>query len=452
MKRAMSVALVVAFLFCLPARAWACSCIGPSPACQVFAKTDAVFEGRVVSIEAIGHSEALPGTSIRIQEKLVTLEVRQAWKGPATTRVQVVTASQGSACGIAFKAGERYLVFANHRSYDGRLGASSCGNTRRLDEAADSLAFLDSLSRPADGGRVFGSVKLYERVSRPGTPSERPFDLAIRLTGGGREVTSRSVDGTYEFRGLSPGSYAVDVTPPDGYMTYGGTSRPAEISDDRSCAQLDFGFSAAGKIDGRLLDLTGRPIPNLRLEIGDPTELRGDSNPSVAVVYTDPDGYFVFEGLSPGRYMVAVNARDLPSDFMPYARSIYPGNTSGEIIEIGLGQTVQLQEWRLPAPPAVRTVSILVRWRDGLPASGLRVQAWDTTHSADMDMRGAGYGTTDAEGRFTLRVRSGRRYTLTASATGMPRTSLQPERLVIDPTASAVTLTVPFARPGIIQE
>ena len=150
--------------------------------------------------------------------------------------------------------------------------------------------------------------------------------------------------------------------------------------------------------------------------------------------------------------MIAVNARDLPNDFMPYTRSIYPGTTSGDVIKLELGESVQLQQWRLPPPPSVRTISILVRWRDGMAASGLRVQAWDTTHSADIDMRGAGYGTTDADGRFTLHVRDGRRYTFTVSATGMPRTSLQPERLAVDANASSVTVAVPFARPGTSQE
>jgi hypothetical protein len=250
MNRAVPVALLVAavvFVTAPPARA--CSCVGPNPACQAFWTTDAVFDGRVVSIEPTSHDEPLGGRVVQFPEKLVTLEVSQTWKGASPGRVQIVTASTGAACGFDFKIGVRYLVFAHQRSMDGRLGVSLCSNTHAFDGAGDLTESLDSLSRPATGGRVFGTVKLYERLKSSGM-TERPFEAAIRLTGNGVQTAMRSVGGRYEFRGLPLGSYDVTASVPEGYAMYGGASRTLEILDVRGCAETDFGVTVPERVYG----------------------------------------------------------------------------------------------------------------------------------------------------------------------------------------------------------
>jgi hypothetical protein len=166
MNRAVAVALLLAAVVLVTASpATACSRMGPYSACQAFWKTDAVFDGQVVSIESAPRDERLAGRVVQLPEKLVTLDARQT-KGASVGRVQVLTATTGAACGFNFKVGRRDLVFASDRSI-GPPGVSLCSNTRSFENAADPPEFLNSLSRPA--------------------------------TGNGQELT-RSVDGRYEFR------------------------------------------------------------------------------------------------------------------------------------------------------------------------------------------------------------------------------------------------------------
>jgi hypothetical protein len=250
MNRAVPVALlVVALIVATASPARACSCVGPNPACQAFWTTDTVFDGRVVAIEAALPDERLGGRVVQFPEKLVTLDVAQTWKGAVSGRVQVATATTGPACGFNFKVGKRYIVFANERSMGRLPEVSSCTNTRLLADAGDLPEFLDSLSRPATGGRVFGTVKLYERSKSSGM-TERPFDLAIRLAGDGVELTTRSLGGSYEFGGLPVGSYDVTATVPEGYAMYGGPSRSVEILDVHGCAETDYGVTVPERVYG----------------------------------------------------------------------------------------------------------------------------------------------------------------------------------------------------------
>src|SRR3954466_3752486 len=78
----------------------ACTCIQSGPACQAFWKTDVVLDATVQAIEALATEPAIAGTNFRIPEKLVKLRVTQAWKGAQTGDLDVITASEGSACGF----------------------------------------------------------------------------------------------------------------------------------------------------------------------------------------------------------------------------------------------------------------------------------------------------------------------------------------------------------------
>jgi hypothetical protein len=73
--------------------------------------------------------------------------------------------------------------------------------------------------------------------------------------------------------------------------------------------------------------------------------------PEAIIAPTGQDGDFVVEHLSPGRYIVGINLRDAVDAQHPYPRTIYPGgDSSPQVIELRLGQTVQLPDWRLPPP------------------------------------------------------------------------------------------------------
>jgi len=101
-----------------PQPAEACSCRRGGSLQQAIAKAAQVFLGKVEQVSATGG-----------RYLLVTLRMQESFKGPNNKTVKLRTASARTACGVAFRKGEVYVVFAP-------LGAASivttCGSTSRV--------------------------------------------------------------------------------------------------------------------------------------------------------------------------------------------------------------------------------------------------------------------------------------------------------------------------------
>ncbi|HEY0014799.1 MAG TPA: hypothetical protein VGC13_00715 [Longimicrobium sp.] len=144
------------------APAGACKC-GSNPAAEELAHARAVFSGVVVRIEdrsaissgsdSLGNLAALhPLTS-----STVHLRVTRGWKGAAAgDTVQVL---DGYLCGIRFREGEEYLVYARPDEH-GALFTSFCLRTRVLSRRGEvhrgifpptweDVAVLDSIAGAA---------------------------------------------------------------------------------------------------------------------------------------------------------------------------------------------------------------------------------------------------------------------------------------------------------------
>ncbi|AKF03345.1 MYXO-CTERM sorting domain-containing protein [Sandaracinus amylolyticus] len=117
-------------------RAHACSCV-ETPFEQLAAEADAIFEGRVASIEPAGEMH------VRVR-----LDVVQTWREANAEHVEVRTASQSAACGVHFEVGRSYLVLAERA--DGEWTASLCGGTRAMEDADDERLSLGSGVIPVD--------------------------------------------------------------------------------------------------------------------------------------------------------------------------------------------------------------------------------------------------------------------------------------------------------------
>lgn len=124
----------------VPAPARACSCAHDAPvrlpAHRAFARSDAVFEGRVVDVEYGPEGD-----------RRATLDVVQQWKGVDHERV-VVTTSERMRCGIPFAVGTSWLVYA--RRIGDELTTGSCWRTRPVEEAQEDLAALGAGVVPVD--------------------------------------------------------------------------------------------------------------------------------------------------------------------------------------------------------------------------------------------------------------------------------------------------------------
>jgi hypothetical protein len=394
----------------------ACTCVLPGPACQAYWQTDAVFDATVRSVRAGDRAEMLAGgRELPFRDRIVRLDVRQAWKGAQPGPIEVVTSAHGDSCGFDFKEGERYLVFAHFSAADGRLVASRCSLTQPFDGTGPAAEFLASLSAPPRGARVFGNVRTFLRDVNSGRSTDTRTETLVRLLGAGRERTMTSSGGRYEFTDLPAGAYNIELQVPAGYTTDSPT-RTVEIPDPRGCAEEHYSLSPAGRITGRLVGKDTRGLARVRVEVVH-ADARADPQLGLFTVstMTDADGSFSIESLSPGRYIVGVNLEDRVSEYNSYARAVFPGPGSDPVVvTLSLGEAVDLGIWELPPPVPVVKAAGVVAWQDGSPAAGVYVSASDRTGNPVERGRGVGGATSGPDGRFVIELRQGRVYTFTA--------------------------------------
>ena len=418
--------IVVALALCMLAllagapSADACTCMSSGPACQAFWTTDVVFDGTVTTIEPTSREETFSGRTFQVSEFVVTLQVRQTWKGVEGETVQVTTSGSGASCGFDFKMGGRYLVFASRGGSDSRPRVSLCSFTRAYNGTGEPAAFFASLGAPETGGRVFGAIQSFTRSFKPPNSSSRsPMDLEVRLTGNGRTLTTMAKAGRYEFSGLAAGNYGLSVLVPDGYSTWMPT-RPVEIPNQRACFESDFGLTPSGRISGWVVDQSGRGVSKVEVQVtADDIELDRQDFLEVASTQSDNDGFFELRDLSPGRYIAGINLQDLPSQYRPYARTIFPGgNEPPMTIELALGQNVNLGRWAIPPPLSVVKLTGTITWKDGTPAGGVYVSLSDVGRNPASRARGAGGAMSGPDGRFVIDAREGRVYRFVARLGG----------------------------------
>lgn len=222
-------------------------CVVLDTPCREYARHAIVFQGRVERITPLGR----PGA---FAPNLVRLAVEHAWKGLQGASAEIFEADTLDGDYHGFTVGERYVVYANRDPRTGQIRAFGCGRTKRLAEAKADLAFLESLSRPATGGTIFGIVAVKRDDRETAQPLRLP-GVRLLLDGVGvhRETRSDS-NGEFEFKGLKPGRYRVSVAFPPGYLpdsaqpfVPGADGKPLslttvdiEIESDRDCALAAF--------------------------------------------------------------------------------------------------------------------------------------------------------------------------------------------------------------------
>ena len=245
------------------------------------------------------------------------------------------------------------------------------------------------------------------------------MDLEVRLVGNGRTLATTAKAGRYEFSGLAAGAYGLSVLVPDGYSTWMPT-RPVEFPNERACVESNFSMSPSGRISGWLVDARGRDVSDVEVQAtAADIELDREQSLHVVSARSDDRGFFELRELPPGRYVAGINLRDLPNQYQPYTRTIFPGGKEPPMtIELALGQSVDLGRWMIPAPLAVIKVTGTIAWKDGTPARGVFVSLLDIGQNAESPARGAGGALSRTDGRFVVDAREGRVYRLVAHAGG----------------------------------
>jgi hypothetical protein len=389
-----------------PSGAEACSCLSSGLPCNAVWRVDAVFVGRVVSVE----SSIAPADR---SGRRVELQVAQAFRGLASSPVTVL-AGFGT-CGYSFRVGEAYIVYAL-RMPNGHLTTSICSRTRPVAQAAEDLAYGRSLAAFAPGApaRLAGQVQLWEYPLPPGGQLRRVPGVAVTATGHGRTFTTRANDrGEFELTGLLPGKYDVIADAPDGYYA---SARPVEVHDPRGCGTEPVYIGYDGRVRGRVVDHDGRGIGGLALGLVSRTDI---SNGERVQAWTTTDGTFELRRVSPGEYLLGFyGTRSKDNHPLPWGRGFYPGASlpgDAKTIVVNIGDRLELADFVLP--DNVRFASL-----NGLVVDDALRPVRDAIVRLRSD-QGNTIGppfTTGVDGRFDFALIEGGRYEVNVTRYAQP--------------------------------
>ena len=141
-------ALAVVLVLLAPRTLLACVCTETGSVGDELRSSGAVFLGRIVALTI----ETVSLEDTTAERMRATFNVERSWKSPKRSKLDVWTCGDQVSfctCGVEFKLGERYLVFAEGQP----LGTGSCSRTRVAAEAEALIAELDKLA-PAVKGRI----------------------------------------------------------------------------------------------------------------------------------------------------------------------------------------------------------------------------------------------------------------------------------------------------------
>jgi hypothetical protein len=402
-------------------------CVGftEPPPCQAYWEAQAVFVGTVkkVSYSDIYKREGYSHWNFR--RRITHFSVETAYKGVKGKVVEVVTEEQMWAddasakgeertpllmhppptdCDYRFDEGETYFVYANSASKKGGTLNVPQNRTRKLEEAAGDLKFVNELPRAAPTSRIFGRIVRADLSVNIGDQKRLPL-AGIKVTARSGERTFEALTdagGKYELKDLPPGSYRVTPAYP-AHLSGDGSGR-AQVGA-RGCAQLDFDTRSSVRLRGRVTDAGGRPLLGVKVGLihAEAAEIAREG----LYTHTGGGGDYVLTGIPAGRFLLFFDLPSTPAARSPYLpaervshppRAYYPGVWSaaqGTVITVAEGENLPAFDLQLLPPPADRTVEIILTWPDGRPVDG----AWVTLEDPDYDWEGSMTGAKKVDGQ-----------------------------------------------------
>jgi hypothetical protein len=332
-----------------------------------------VFLGTVLSVTD------LPGTRdfAFLSSRRARIRVDEPFGGlaPDVREVDVYTGSGGGDCGIAFKAGEVYLIDA-FVGKDGTAHAGICSSTRRMDAAS---VLLRVLRQRRDGKPVPSLVGQAARHDRNfdgllGTFAPKPLtNLLVRVKAGESVYDTRAdAEGLYAFYDLPSGKYefAPDLPLGTTLSWFIGSDKapiPFELHAG-ACQVRNVEVFASGAIQGRILDASGKPLGSAFAYIVPAGEKLLPKKSKLYWEYQGRQDFFKFVHIPPGEYLIVVNPDDSLDPKFPYRRTLFPGvhdRASAATITIRGGEQIKDADIRLEQQFAPRHLTVRVTWADG---------------------------------------------------------------------------------------
>jgi hypothetical protein len=407
MKNKISIILFTLFLmlsFGSVERVLACGCI-ESSICELYGSYEEVFVGKAVEIIREKRKTDKDGNVISSRKESTVFEISKTIQGKEKKEITVVN-HRGFSCGTSFEKGKSYLVFAAGDEQEG-FGTSMCSGNLPLSEASKALKELEKLKQIKTGGNFIGSVaKRFQSTDKDFVPMPN-IKIQIRNVEKESEIFEGSTDEKGKYSIFVPkGKYEITPIIPK-YANFKRIRHSKEILKiERGCVLQYFRVQNNSRVTGKVLDSTGKPIEDVRLELvlthKEPKLYGGKSG------YSDENGSFEITNIPSGIYTLSVNFTKQSDEEHPFPTSFYPGvqiRNNAQKFEIGLGQSIENIVYYLPPRITKRTVRGKLVFPEGSPAVGFTVNL-----QRGVSDRSFSYTKTDEHGNFELNGFLGEKY------------------------------------------
>jgi hypothetical protein len=405
------IALSFALLLITPDVANGCSCSGYPTICGAYASADAVFIGSVRKVERREPKKNVaPGEIFGGQ--IAHVQVEKVFKGEDIS--EAVFHAGLSSCDPVYKEGQRWLFYAYRDKKSQAWRIHACDRSALIEDAADDLLYLQALPASAQKTRLSGDLRLYENNPVKG------FSLVENLSGvrvkvsDGQKTYEVYTDGNgvYEIYGLPPGRYSIQPDIPPGlkinFPIYRGE---IDYSDrkgikvalkEKSCANVDFVYSADTFISGTVFGADGRALPKVCLSL-----LPKGSAAARSRLFdcTDEQGRYEVREVPRGEYVIVVNFEGKISSDAPFPKAYYPGVFDKEragVLTISGGERLEDVNIHIPSQEARNTLQGVLLYSDGRPVADEFVKF--KAETAPEGYSGEAHTKTDAQGRFSLNL------------------------------------------------
>jgi hypothetical protein len=392
--------ILCAIWLIIPSGARACTCSqAPPGACQGLHKGVVAFLGTVNDIEELVASpapaaaeatnpNASPDNSSAEAPQLHTAAASSATPNTPLTRyhfhinehfagldagdIDVFSGGGNDDCGYRFKKGEQYIVFTQ-QDVEGHMFAKICDGTR---PASDGRALLPQLRAMRDGQRVASVFGILRRAAQPVSalpddPDDPLPNIALKLRSrDDRFSTSTGTGGIYTFYDVHAGKYRFTANPPVRMLltqkTLTGSLAPFKIPNG-ACYEYDVDVLPTGHIRGSVLGPDGKPLRLASVELYRAGQ-NSDTHPGLLSLWSvqGSNGYFDFDHIGPGDYVIVYNRMNSVDPNSPFPRSFYAGAS-----DRGDGETIRLKDGQ-------QLLKTNIKLRDGYPTRPLRVRVnWE---------------------------------------------------------------------------
>ncbi len=294
-------------------------CLLPLTPCEWYAfhHGQPTFIGTALSDETVSDAIQRGEKTLHITVQKVTFRVEEPFEDMPNTTVDVY--GFGTINDFGFQVGTRYLVYA-FRGKDGKIRTQKCTRTAPVNEAADDISFLRSLSTRR-GGAIKGLVRFVSSGIQNGTVAGTVTESGI----GGDHKTRVADSGWYELNRLAPGEYRETYTP-DGDTTE-FTSLKLRIPVNGSCASSGVRLGNQ-TVSGKAVNQAGVPVAGLEMRLF--YALDGQFHPEVALkTRTDSNGRFSFHRVEAAKYILVAQAES-GSIFFPGTKDV----SETQIVEV----------------------------------------------------------------------------------------------------------------------